>query len=163
MAEVPATRAGFGRERGFTLLWALFFAVALGIGMAALGNVWHTLAVREREQELIFVGDQYRQAITAFRRAAPGGQGRYPTSLAELLADPRFPNTVRYLRKPYPDPITGSKTWGLVTDPAGGVTGVYSLSEAQPFKTAGFPAADKDFAGKSSYREWVFSALPAPR
>lgn len=163
MVHVPGMNAACAREGGFTLLWALFFVVAMGVGMAALGNVWHTRAVREREQELIFVGGQYRQALAAFRHASPKGQERYPTSLDELLADPRFPNTVRYLRKPYPDPITGSKSWGLVTDPAGGITGVYSRSEAQPFKTADFPAGDKEFEGKASYREWVFSSLPSSR
>ena len=156
-------KARFAREDGFTLIWALFFVVAMGIGMAALGNVWHTRALREREQELIFVGGQYRQALSAFRQASPKGQERYPRSLDELLADPRFPNTVRYLRKPYPDPVMKSKIWGLVTDPAGGITGVYSLSEARPLKTASFPVGDKDFEGKTSYREWVFSSLPSPR
>ncbi|HEX8978879.1 MAG TPA: type II secretion system protein [Parasulfuritortus sp.] len=163
MAGRETGNPGRAKQGGFTLLWALFFVVALGIGMAALGTEWHTLAAREREQQLLFVGDQYRQAIAAFRLASPQGQARYPRSLADLLADPRFANTVRYLRRPYPDPVTGRKQWGLVTDAAGGITGVYSLSKAKPLKTAGFPIADKDFEGATSYRDWVFSAIHAPR
>lgn len=147
------------RERGFALLWLLFVVAALGVGLAAMGNVWHTVAVREKEKQLLFVGDQYRQAIQGFYSVSVNGQQRYPKTVQEMLEDPRFPNTVRYLRRPYADPITGSDKWGLVKAPDGGITGVYSLSDGSPFKTANFPLADKAFDGKTHYSDWVFSAL----
>jgi len=37
--------------------------------------------------------------------------------LEELLEDPRFPNTVRHLRKPFADPMTGQAEWGLAKAP----------------------------------------------
>lgn len=146
------------RQSGFTFVWLLFFVVAMGIGLAALGNAWHTLVAREKEQELLFVGDQYRKAIAAFLNASPKGQERLPKSLDELLEDPRFPNPVRELRRPYRDPITGSAEWGLVKTADGGISGVYSLSNDPPFKTANFPQAFSSFAGLGHYRDWVFSS-----
>lgn len=144
-------------EAGFVLLWFLFVVAALGVGMAALGTLWHTQAQRAREQELLFIGDQYRRAIISYRRQE-GGQNSPPRKLDDLLLDPRFPHTVRHLRRLYPDPISGRMEWGLTRDADQGITGVHSLSERQPLKQAGFPAMYADFAGKAAYRGWVFSA-----
>ncbi len=126
--------------------------------MAAIGTLWHTAAQREKEADLLFVGDQYRRAIEHFRAIPlPAGQlRRLPQSLDELLLDPRFPQTVRHLRRLYPDPMTGEVEWGLLKDAQGGIAGVHSLSSSAPFKTANFPVRYAEFAGLGSYREWVF-------
>ena len=65
-----------------------------------------------------------------------------------------------YLRKRYIDPMTLTKTWGLVPGPGGTIMGVYSLSEATPIKTGNFEQADKDFEGKTSYQDWKFVYTP---
>jgi hypothetical protein len=67
---------------------------------------------------------------------------------------------VRYLRRLYPDPITGKDEWGLVKSADGGFAGVYSLSEAAPLKTAGFAVRDATFEGKTKYAEWQFVFAP---
>ena len=86
----------------------------------------------------------------------PGSQ-QYPQRLENLLADNRFPNVRRHLRRIYRDPMTGSTDWGLVRGPNGGIVGVYSTSTAQPLKTANFPKDYAAFAGAPSYRDWVFA------
>ncbi len=147
-------------ESGFTLLGVLFLVALLGLGLAALGTVWETAAQREKEAQLLFVGDQYRRALESFHRATPGTDKRYPRDLRHLLLDPRFPNTVRHLRRIYADPMTGREEWGLVKQ-GEEITGLYSLSEQAPLKTAGFPKPYEAFDGGRSHRDWVFSALPA--
>ncbi len=153
----PATDDHMGSgERGFTLLGLLFLIAGMGVAMAALGTMWHTVLQREKEQELLFVGDQYRRSIESFWNASPKGQERLPKNFKELIQDPRFPNTVRHLRRLYQDPMTGSVEWGLLKEEGGAISGVYSLSESVPMKEKGFPSRYAEFEGKRSYREWQF-------
>ena len=146
------------REQGFTYLAVLFAVAILGGGLALVGEVWETSAKREKEAELLFAGDQYRKAI---ERYFLSGQQQYPRALEDLLKDRRRPGTVRYLRKLYPDPLTG-KEWGLVKAPDGGILGVHSLSQGKPLKVAGFRLRDAAFGGAQKYSDWKFvHALPA--
>jgi len=152
------SRVTVKRQQGFTLLALLFLVAGLGVAMAALGTVWHTAAQREKERELLFIGNQYRQAIESFwKMPIPVGTvRRLPKNFDELLSDPRFPNTVRHLRRIYRDPMTVAAEWGLVKDPDGGISGVYSIAEGKPFKVAGFPLVYAHFEAAKSYRDWVF-------
>jgi len=149
------------RQGGFTFLWLLFLIAGLGVGMAAVGTLWHTAAQREKEKQLLFVGNEYRRAIESFLKIPlpAGQQARLPQSLDELLLDPRFQHTVRHLRRLYTDPITGNNEWGLLKDAKGGIGGVFSLSELTPFKKQNFPSAYEDFVDKSEYRQWVFATI----
>ncbi len=147
-------------QGGWVLLALLFILAALGTGMAALGTVWTTVAQREKEAELLFVGEQYRRAIESYQRRGEGPARPYPPSLEELLQDRRFPMPVRHLRRLYPDPMTGRAEWGLVRDTQGGIVGVHSLGEGAPLKVSGFGPHQADFAGSASYRDWVFRARP---
>jgi len=144
------------RARGFTYIGVLIMVAMMGIALAAAGEVWHTASKREKEQELLFIGDQYRRAIGQFIAHTPGKARRYPLSLEELLQDPRYPGTRRYLRKIYLDPMTGKAEWGLITGPGGGIFGVHSLSEDEPVKKANFRLADRAFEGMPKYSDWVF-------
>ncbi len=138
-------------------------AVAAGTALAGTGMVWHTQVRREKERELLFVGDQFRRAIGQYFERSPGGDKRFPHSLDDLLLDKRYPATQRYLRRVYPDPITGKAEWGFVKGPEDRIVGVYSLSEDAPLKRAGFPANYEDFEGKERYHDWRFVyAPPAP-
>jgi len=145
------------RAAGFTYLTVLFIVALMGLGLALAGEVWHTAAVREREAALLHVGEQYRRAIERYYLSGPG---QYPRSLADLLKDPRKPNTERYLRRLYPDPVTNSDDWGIVKAPDGGVLGVHSRSEDKPLKVARFSAADAAFEGAGKYSDWKFVFLP---
>lgn len=145
------------RARGFSLIGLLFVIAGLGVGMAALGTVWHTAAQREKERELLFIGDQYARAIESFWSIPlpVGTPRRLPKSFDELLTDPRFPNTVRHLRRAWPDPMTGGE-WVVLRGTDGGITGVASPSEDVPFKQANFPVRYARLEGAQRYRHWAF-------
>ena len=145
------------RADGFAYLTILFIVAIMAGGLAVIGEVWQTSAVREREAELLFIGDQYRKAIERYYLAGPR---QYPKNLTDLIKDPRQPATVRHLRRLYPDPITGKEEWGLVKSPDGGFAGVYSLSEEPPLKAAGFAVRDAAFEGKPKYSDWQFIYSP---
>lgn len=148
-------------QRGFTYL-GLLFAVALsGVALAAMGVVWSTERQRQREQELLFIGQQFREAIASYYERSPGMVKRYPAKLDDLLKDSRFLTVRRHLRQIYPDPMTGLREWGLIAAPEGGIMGVHSLSTTASIKRAGFPAELADLEGKGSYAEWRFIYLPA--
>lgn len=169
MSDRHETRTGFparaGRQpecscaRGFSYIGLLILVAVMGIGLAAAGEIWHTAQQREKEQELLFVGGQFRRAIQQFYANTPAKARRYPLHLEELLQDPRHPGVRRYLRRIYRDPMTGKAEWGLLTGPAGEIIGVYSLSDDEPLKQANFRLAEKDFEGKVKYSEWVFMPL----
>ena len=152
-------------EGGYSYLVLLFTVAIAAAGMAGTGIVWHTEQIRERETELLFVGNQFRAAIISYyARTPPGSPRRYPGSLDELLKDPRFPMTVRHLRKLYRDPITGTTDWGLMTHPGGGIMGVYSKSEALPLKRAEFDGPNRIFEDRAllqgktfAYKDWQFA------
>ena len=143
-------------QRGFTYLWVLLAIGLVAAGLAATAEVASTAARRDKEAELLFAGDQFARAIARYRAAVPGSQ-QYPQRLENLLADNRFPNVRRHLRRIYRDPMTGGAEWGLVRGPNGGIVGVYSTSTAPPIKTANFPKEYAAFAGATSYRDWVFA------
>jgi type II secretory pathway pseudopilin PulG len=147
-------------SRGLVLL-ALLLALALAsIALLAGSEVWSAARQRAQEQELLFVGDQYRQAIQRYYFGAPPGTARVlPARFEDLLGDDRYPLPVRYLRRLYPDPITGSANWGVVHF-GDRIAGIYSLSEKTPMKQAEFPPGYEPFNGKKSYRDWVFAVSP---
>ena len=145
------------RNRGFTYLTVLFIVAVITAGLALVGEVWETAAKREKERELLFVGNQFRVAIT---RYYPAGKNQYPHALEDLLKDPRQPGTVRYLRRIYPDPLTGKAEWGIVKAPDGGIAGVHSLSEDKPLKSANFKLRDAGFESAQSYTDWKFIYTP---
>ncbi len=151
--------AGEG-QKGFTLLGALITIGAMGAGLAAYGELASHAAQREKEQELIFVGNQFRQAIARYYERSPGGAKRYPQKLEDLLEDKRYPMPQRYLRRMYADPVTGERQWGLVEAPEGGIMGVHSLSQGAPIKTRGFALRDSLLEGAASYAQWHFSYAP---
>lgn len=155
----PLFQRGEPRQSGFTLLGLLFLVTLLGLLLASAGTVWRSLAEREKEGELLFIGDQYRRALTSYYRLEPGPDKHFPKKLADLLRDPRYPHTVRHLRRLWPDPISGGD-WVLVRDEEGGIKGVHSVSTARPRKTAGFPRENAAFAGASRYSDWLFVATP---
>ena len=148
------------RERGFTYIGVLVLVVLMGITLASAGEVWHTMQQREKEQELLFIGHQFRLALKRYALSTPGKARRAPLHLEELLQDPRYPGIRRYLRKIYLDPLTGGPEWGLITGPAGEIYGVHSLSEGEPLKKDHFDLADKHFEGGMKYSDWVFMYSP---
>ena len=157
---MPSRCAARNTCNGFTYLGLLITIVVAGIGLAAIGPVSHTLQLRDKERELLFAGDQLRRAIGQYYEKTPGGLKQFPKKLEELLRDNRYPNVQRYLRKIYIDPMTAKTQWGLVELPGVGITGVYSLSEVAPVKSANFPALYKSFETAKKYSDWKFIYVP---
>jgi type II secretory pathway pseudopilin PulG len=155
MPRTRGRRRGQPWQAGFTYLGLLFAIAILGVTLATVGVVWSTQIRRDKEAELLFVGNQYRTAIG--RYAAGGG---YPQALADLLEDKRTPVPRRYLRRLYPDPMTGQADWQLITAPNGGIIGVASNSQNKPIKVAGFAPADAAFEKAECYCDWKFVYAP---
>jgi type II secretory pathway pseudopilin PulG len=145
------------RQLGFSYLLVLFMIALAGIALAAAGTLWSAESRREKEKELLFAGEQYRQALRNYYLMTPGEPKTYPKTLEELILDTRHPVIVRHLRKLYTDPVTRSTEWGLIRDPATqGIMGVYSLSPERPIKQKGFDAKHIAFDDADQYSDWRF-------
>jgi len=153
-ARTPRRRG----QGGYTYLYVMFLVVLMGLASTAATRQWKTEIRREREAELLFRGDQIRQAIGLYYLTARAGFNAYPRSLEDLVKDPNSSATRRYLRTLYKDPITG-KDFELVKE-GDYIKGVRSSSTATPIKQGNFPKDDELFAATTSYRDWVFEYKP---
>lgn len=149
------------RTHGLVLLALLIFIALAMLWVALASEVWATVRQREREEELLFVGEQYRRAIESYWRASPGAAKTLPVSLEVLLVDDRFPMPIHHLRRMYADPITGGEM-ALVRE-GNAITGVRSTSTDTPRKVAGFPPRYQYFGDAASYDQWRFVFLPPRR
>ena len=68
-------------DRGYVLIMLSIAVLALSIGLMVAVPVWQTLVQREKEEELIFRGKQYVEAIRLYQTKFPG---RFPDSLEAL-------------------------------------------------------------------------------
>jgi type II secretory pathway pseudopilin PulG len=148
-----------GRQKGFTYLAALITVATMGGALAAAATLYSHAAQRDKEAELLFIGQQYRQAIGSYYERSPGGNKRYPQKLEDMLEDRRFPGVMRHLRRIYADPL-GGKEWGLMEAPGGGIMGVFSQSEAQPIKSGNFRKQDETLEDAPRYADWKFFYRP---
>jgi type II secretory pathway pseudopilin PulG len=149
-------------SRGFTYLALLAAIIIIGISMGVAGKYWQNVVQREKEEELLFRGDQYRQAIERYYSAVPGIR-QYPASLDDLLKDARTPTGRRHLRQKYKDPITG-EDFVEIRDQLRRIIGVRSSSNKTPLKQANFAEAyqNQNFNGKSKYSDWQFVPILLP-
>ncbi len=148
------------RNGGFTYLGVLFLVAIMGILLGATGTIWSTVQQREKERELLFVGNEFRKAIGSYYERTPGTVKRYPAEFADLLKDNRQLVTVRHLRKLYNDPITSEPKWGVVRAADGGIMGIHSLSTKPAIKKGNFLQRDAVFENASTYAEWRFVYEP---
>ena len=144
-------------QQGFSYLVVLFLVATLGLTLAATGSLWHVAQQREKERELLYIGKQYRLAITQYYERSPGGAKQFPKTLADLLQDNRQITPQHHLRKLYRDPITNTTEWGLIAGPNNTITGVYSLSDDAPIKQSNFDETEQDFTGQAQYSGWKFA------
>ena len=131
------------------MIYPLLLIAILVMGVATMGaaELWSAQVKREKEEELLFRLNQFRQAILQYRAAHNG----YPRELKDLLEDRSTFSIRRYLRRIYKDPITGKDDWQLtkVVDRAGvvsGISDVKSRAEGKPLKS--IPGK------KDSYKDW---------
>ncbi len=113
-------------EAGWALLTILLFSALLVIAVSS----WLPRAAvetrRDKEEMLIHRGKQYERAIQLYFRK----NRRYPAKIEDLENS----NGVRFLRKRFIDPMTGSEEWRLVNV---GPNGVLTNSKVNPPGSAG--------------------------
>lgn len=153
---MPSRKIGPLPQQGAVLLLIILF-----IGVSALASssllVSHTTqARRDKEEQLLFVGDQFRKAIASYYNTTPpGGARSLPTTLEALLSDERFPTPVRHLRRLYLDPQTGRADWKAITA-NGRIIGISSSSGVKPLKRSDFPRGYEHFSNAQAYSDWAF-------
>lgn len=146
-------------QTGLTYLAILFTIAIMGAGLALTGIVWHSAQQREKETELLFVGEAFRHAIASYYLQSPGAK-RFPAQIDDLVKDPRFPGVKRHIRRIYNDPISAKPEWALVRGSDGGIIGIRSLSEQAPIRRYFPDDPYKSFSAKNRYADWVFIYLP---
>ncbi|HOY99347.1 MAG TPA: type II secretion system protein [Candidatus Aminicenantes bacterium] len=95
-------------EAGYTLLILMVFISVMTVALAIALPVLETQGWREKEEELLFRGRQYVEAVRLYADKNPG---QYPKSIEELVKG-------RYLRKAFPEPMTREGKWNLILLPA---------------------------------------------
>lgn len=104
MAPPPAPPPEQG-ESGYNLVVLVIIITVMNIMVAAALPLWSSVIQRDKEEELIFRGLQYAEAIRVFQNK----QSRLPVRLEELIeVEPR---TIRQLWK---DPMTEDGKWQLI-------------------------------------------------
>lgn len=151
------------RQQGFTLLAMLVIINLMGLSLSLCGKYWYTAKKREMEKELIFRGCQFIRAIDSFYTSSPGSTMTYPSSLGDLLRDPRFAHKKRHIRRIYKNPIEPYNDWQAIVGKDKRIRGVYIKSEAEPLKKDNFPSELSHFIGKERYSDWRFIYHPAQR
>jgi type II secretory pathway pseudopilin PulG len=107
----PQTKAG---SHGYALLLVMMTVTLLLVALtAALPSVYME-AQREREEELIFRGNEYSRAIALYHTRF----NRYPATVDDLL---KKTNGFRALRHAYKDPMTKSGKWRFIHVNAAGI------------------------------------------
>lgn len=153
-------------SRGFTLVAVVVAMAVMAILMEVAVQTVTFQRQREKEEELIFRGQQYVEAVRLFRAR----QGRFPLTLKELAE-----TKPRVLRKVWLDPITGKNDWvpvflgeeGGAAEKAGGAVPVPtppSSGERQNeargpiigVRSRSCKEAIKLYEGRSRYCEWKF-------
>jgi type II secretory pathway pseudopilin PulG len=155
--ELEMRRAMPSQQRGVVLLVVLIFILVTTLGTSTLVQMHQTQTRRDKEEQLLFVGDQFRRAIVLYYNTfPPGAQRALPKSLEDLVDDQRFPTPLHHLRRLYVDPMTRQADWQVVRA-GGGIIGVRSRSVESTIKKAGFAKDYAMFEGRATYSDWVFA------
>ncbi|HCT41123.1 MAG TPA: type II secretion system pseudopilin PulG [Moraxellaceae bacterium] len=148
-------------QGGFAYIWILMALTLLGLGLGRALEVYHHELQREKEEQLLYIGNQYRLAIESYYNTSPGMLKRYPLKLENLILDTRMVSIKRHIRALQKDPITGSIAWGLIRNRQGEIIGIHSLSKKQPVRLAHLDGAHPYLNEAESLSDWVFLATPA--
>jgi hypothetical protein len=103
----PTTRGDAARRAaapGYVLIMLTFAVFLLAIGLLVALPVLQTEVQREKEEELIFRGRQYAEAVRIYAQKNPG---KLPASLKELLDK-------KCIRRLYRDPFGPDGQWNVV-------------------------------------------------
>ena len=122
---------GLGQgDRGYAMAALLVGMTVMAVLMSAAMPVWSHYAQREKEEELIWRGQQYARAIGLFQRKYAN---TFPPTV-DVLVEQKF------LRKKYKDPVTGEDFQPIPATgmPGGGVVAPPGMP-AVPGGTQGAP------------------------
>ncbi|NQZ53771.1 MAG: type II secretion system protein [Piscirickettsiaceae bacterium] len=119
------------KARGFAYIALLASLAVLMLVLTAASESISQNAKREREQQLFFVGQQFRNAIASYYENSPSGNKQFPKNFDVLLKDNRSIKPARHLRRIYRDPMTNDFLWGEVRNGQQQIIGIYSLSTEQ--------------------------------
>jgi type II secretory pathway pseudopilin PulG len=144
---------------GYAMAALLVAMSVMAVLMSVAMPTWTQMIRREREEELIFRGNQYARAINQYQRKFANAN---PPSLDALIEQ-------HFLRKKFKDPLspnedgefqllyvnkqgtgTGSAGGVLSTTPSGGIMGVASKNTGESIRI---------LDGKNHYNEWQFIGL----
>jgi len=99
------------KKEGYTLIILMIAIAVLSIGLLVAVPVWRTQIQREKEEELIFRGKQYVEAIRLYQMKYPGS---FPRSLEELVEE-------KCIRKLYNDLMSQDGEWNIILVYRGGL------------------------------------------
>ncbi len=143
-AEAHAARRTRLDDGGFIMVVLLIGMAVSAVWLASALPSWRQQAIREKEAELIFRGEQYARAIHLYQCK----NGTYPPNVDLLVSQ-------RYLREKYKDPIANDDfvpVGGLVSTGQGqtsqvGITAVRSKSTDTSIKL---------YNGQQTYSQFAF-------
>ncbi len=92
------------KVQGYIILLLMFSVFVISIGLMVAVPIWQTQIQREKEEELIFRGKQYVEAIRLFQQKKPGA---FPREFDELLEE-------KCIRQLYKDPMTENGSWNVI-------------------------------------------------
>ena len=155
---------------GFSYFFLLVALTLLAISLLESQDLFATHFQQQQEAQLLFAGNQIREAMNAYRGSdnlPQHGNGLtrdncFPTRFDQLLIDKRGITPRYHLRQIYLDPFTQKNNWVKVMDSEGRWIGVHSSNKAVPLKKTGFSEQDKDFKQAVTYRDWVFKVEEDP-
>ncbi len=101
-------------ERGHLLVALMIGITVMSIMLTVAGEKWSTILRRDREEELVFRGKQYAQAIAEFQKE----HKIPPRKLKDLLK--KGPRGHRYIRQLFRDPFSKDGKWVLLRLVPGG-------------------------------------------
>jgi hypothetical protein len=125
-------RANRRAESGYALLFVIFLVASMLLFAAAANPNVLTEGRRQKEEEMVWRGNQYVRAVRLFYQK----NGRYPQNLEELTK-PNAAN-VHFLRKPYVEPMnTADGSWRLIyVSPTGQLIGSVHFRTLQEMAVA---------------------------
>ncbi len=110
------------QNQGYIMIMLVILLTVLSIGLMVAVPVWQTQIQREKEEELIFRGRQYVEAVRLYQLKNPG---RFPKTL-RVLAEKKC------IRKLYRDPMSSHGEWNIILHQEGGrTTGVQPTVRAR--------------------------------
>jgi type II secretory pathway pseudopilin PulG len=112
------------------LIILMMAVLVLALGLLVATPVWQTELQREKEEELIFRGKQYVEAVRIYVQKNPG---HFPASLKELLDK-------KCIRRLYRDPLGPNGEWNVVLNTGRAPSGRESAQEVLVAPEGALPA-----------------------